>query len=367
MLLIGLTAIRPKVISLLVIKQIKNRFITKLNRNPYNYHIFRVMDEIIEEINSNHLKIITKIRDLEKKIQSKEASNKLKSDKNVITEEVIRKEKQRLVDENNELKVEVQRLIAVLNQLEAKRDPNSTQIVSTENPVINGSVTSEASVEAPTPSKEEPKAVEKTEKKSAKKEPKPKPNKVSAEEEKPLDVSRLDLRVGRIIEAKRHPDVDSLYVEQIDCGEEKPRTVVSGLVKFVPLEEMQNRLVVVLCNLKAAKMRGILSEAMVMCASSPEAVEILAPPEGSQPGDRVVFDKYPGKRLFFLFLFSSLSFFRSKGTPDSQLNPKKKIWEQIAPDLKTDSDCVATYKGEPFKIETKGVVRAKSLANVAVK
>ncbi|CAG2108320.1 unnamed protein product, partial [Medioppia subpectinata] len=118
--------------------------------------------------------------------------------------------------------------------------------------------------------------------------------------------------------------------------------------RFVPLEEMNNRLVVVLCNLKPAKMRGITSEAMVMCASTPEKVEILSPPEGSLPGDRVVFDKYPG-------------------TADSQLNPKKKIWEQIAPDLKTDGSRVATYKGEPFKVESKGLVTAQTLANVAVK
>jgi tRNA-binding EMAP/Myf-like protein len=55
-----------------------------------------------------------------------------------------------------------------------------------------------------------------------------------------VDVGRLDLRVGRILEAKKHPDADALYVEQIDLGEEKPRTVVSGLVRFVPLEEVQH-------------------------------------------------------------------------------------------------------------------------------
>ena len=292
MLFIGLSAIRPKVISLLVLNPIKNRFHIKLKTNPYNYHIFKVMDQIIDEINTNHLKIVTKIRDLEQKIKLKVASNRLMTDKHVLTPEVIQKEKQRLIDENNELKLEVQRLISTLSGLETQRDPNSALICSsTSTPAVNGS---DPETKVETPSKEEPKQVEKTEKKSAKKEPKPKANKPAAEEEKPLDVSRLDLRVGRIIEAKRHPDADSLYVEQIECGEEKPRTVVSGLVRFVPLEEMQNRLVVILCNLKPAKMRGITSEAMVMCASSPEAVEILAPPEGSQPGDRVVFDKYPG-------------------------------------------------------------------------
>lgn len=79
--------------------------------------------------------------------------------------------------------------------------------------------------------------------------------------------ARLDIRIGKIVEVSRHPDADALYVEKIDLGEEKPRTIVSGLVNFVPIEEMQNRLVVVLCNLKAAKMRGIESQGMVLCAS----------------------------------------------------------------------------------------------------
>lgn len=59
--------------------------------------------------------------------------------------------------------------------------------------------------------------------------------------------------------------------------------------------QMQNRMVILLCNLKPAKMRGVLSQAMVMCASSPEKVEILAPPNGSVPGDRITFDAFPGK------------------------------------------------------------------------
>lgn len=57
------------------------------------------------------------------------------------------------------------------------------------------------------------------------------------EPEGPVDVSRLDLRVGLIRKAWKHPDADSLYVEEIDLGEEGgPRTVVSGLVKHIPGE-----------------------------------------------------------------------------------------------------------------------------------
>ncbi|KAM1466307.1 hypothetical protein ACFX2I_031519 [Malus domestica] len=92
------------------------------------------------------------------------------------------------------------------------------------------------------------------------------PTKSAAEAE--ISISRLDIRVGLITKAQKHPDADSLYVEDIDVGEGQTRTVVSGLVKYIPLEKMQNRKVCVLCNLKPANMRGIKSEAMVLAASN---------------------------------------------------------------------------------------------------
>jgi aminoacyl tRNA synthase complex-interacting multifunctional protein 1 len=84
---------------------------------------------------------------------------------------------------------------------------------------------------------------------------------------KPEDDPRadhLDLRVGLITEVGRHPNADALYVEQIDLGEPTgPRQIISGLVKFVPEDEMRGRKVVVACNLKAAKMRDVMSYGMV--------------------------------------------------------------------------------------------------------
>ncbi|MEQ2211254.1 hypothetical protein XENOCAPTIV_016878, partial [Xenoophorus captivus] len=138
--------------------------------------------------------------------------------------------------------------------------------------------------DGPKKTKPEKKGGEKAEKKQA----------APSQEDAKVDVSRLDLRVGRIITAEKHPDADSLYVEQVDVGETAPRTVVSGLVKHIPLEQMQNRMAVLLCNLKPAKMRGVVSQAMVMCASSPDKVEILDPPSGSVPGDRVGVQGFPG-------------------------------------------------------------------------
>ncbi|KAM9819943.1 aminoacyl tRNA synthase complex-interacting multifunctional protein 1-like isoform X1 [Syngnathus typhle] len=185
-------------------------------------------------------------------------------------------------------------------------------------------------------------------KKPEKKEKKPQQMTAAGQDDAKVDVSRLDLRVGRIITAEKHPDADSLYVEQVDVGEPSPRTVVSGLVKHVPLEQMQNRMAILLCNLKPAKMRGVTSQAMVMCASSPDKVEILDPPSGAVPGERITFQNFSGE-------------------PDKELNPKKKVWEQIQPDLRTDDACVATYKGAPFEVAGKGVCRAQTMSNSGIK
>ncbi|CAH1636429.1 unnamed protein product [Spodoptera littoralis] len=163
-----------------------------------------------------------------------------------------------------------------------------------------------------------------------------------------VDVRKLDFRIGKIIDVNKHPDADTLYVEKIDCGEDKPRTVVSGLVNHVPIDEMRDRIVMILANLKPVKMRGITSEAMVMCASSPEKVEILMPPQGAVPGDLVECEGYPRE-------------------PEAVLNPKKKIFETCAPDLLTNDDKVACYKGTPLFVPGKGVIVAPTLKGVNVK
>ena len=54
--------------------------------------------------------------------------------------------------------------------------------------------------------------------------------KAKKEEARPIDLSLLSLKVGVIRKAERHPDADTLYVEEVDCGEEQPRTVLPLLL-----------------------------------------------------------------------------------------------------------------------------------------
>ena len=101
----------------------------------------------------------------------------------------------------------------------------------------------------------------------------------------------LDIRVGRILRAWRHEEADSLYVEEVDVGEAEPRIICSGLVNYIPLQNLQDIKVVVLANLKPRNMRGVKSFGMLMAASdaSHQNVELLIPPEDSIPGERIWF------------------------------------------------------------------------------
>ena len=134
-------------------------------------------------------------------------------------------------------------------------------------------------------------------------------------------ISKLDIVVGQILSVGKHPDADTLYVEQIDVGEPEPRTVVSGLVKFMTEDQIKGKTILVLKNLKPAAMRGIKSHAMVLCASNDDhsKVEFLVPPPGSKPGDRVFFEGHEGM-LQSLAPFQN--FIHLPNHPPLQANPK---------------------------------------------
>jgi len=166
--------------------------------------------------------------------------------------------------------------------------------------------------------------------------------------DKPDDVSRIEFKVGKIIECKRHPEAEFLYEEVIDFGEEKTRVVVSGLVKYVPLDQMLNRLVVCVTNLKPAMLKGVKSEAMVICASDvndPNKKELIDPPADSVPGDKIFFEGHIGE-------------------PDPPINlaASNNIFKKIQVDFKTNDKCVASWKGAEMKT-SKGVVASKSIPN----
>lgn len=176
--------------------------------------------------------------------------NNLRQDLVVLKAECNKRRINTLAQQNADLKAEIEFAKKKLIQVETA---NGKRQIS----VPNRKLCTSSSVEAPQPQKDEDKPAEQVQKQVKKeKVQKPQPEK-KPEVEEPVHVGRLDLRVGQIMEVEKHPDADSLYVSKIQCGEPTLRTVVSGLVNFVPITDLQKRKVVVLCNLKPVKV-GII-------------------------------------------------------------------------------------------------------------
>uniref|UniRef100_A0A1I8JQZ3 tRNA-binding domain-containing protein n=1 Tax=Macrostomum lignano TaxID=282301 RepID=A0A1I8JQZ3_9PLAT len=114
-----------------------------------------------------------------------------------------------------------------------------------------------------------------------------------------LDVTRLDLRVGRIVSAEKHPDADALYVETVDVGEE--RREPSGQKNARHLQRRHDH------------------------------SKILSPPSGVSPADRVSVGR-PVR-------------VRPSGLQTRSFNPKKKIWEALKPHCLVDADGYAGFNG----------------------
>jgi methionine--tRNA ligase beta chain len=155
----------------------------------------------------------------------------------------------------------------------------------------------------------------------------------------------MDIRVGKIVEIHKNPNSEKLYNEKIDIGNGEIRTIASGLQKLIPIEQMENQLCVVLCNLKALTLAGWNSHGMVLCAETPDSAvaELLVPPPGSQPGDQITFAGFERK-------------------PPAELNPKKNPWDNVAPKLKINSEGVAVFENIPFTTD-KGVVKSKNITD----
>lgn len=106
------------------------------------------------------------------------------------------------------------------------------------------------------------------------------------------DFRRMDIRVGTVVEVGDHPDAEKLYVLKVDLGEEEPRQIVTNLKTIYPREQMENRRLLVISNLKPAKFRGVKSDGMLMALDDEEdgghSVLLLKPsadvPNGTQVG-----------------------------------------------------------------------------------
>jgi len=102
------------------------------------------------------------------------------------------------------------------------------------------------------------------------------------------DFAKIALRVGKVLAAEKVEKADKLLKLTVDLGEEKTRTIVSGITKWYTPEDMVGKSIVVVSNLKPVKLRGILSEGMILCASDDnDNLSIVAPISEIKTGSEV--------------------------------------------------------------------------------
>jgi len=168
-----------------------------------------------------------------------------------------------------------------------------------------------------------------------------------------VDISKIDLRVGVITKAWDHPEGDKLFCEEIDIGEPSgPRQIASGLRAHYDLDDLVGQRVVVMANLKTRKLMGFPSQGMVVCAAQEDEdggkVEFIEPPLGAKVGERIMVEGFDGE----------------PATENQVL--KKKMLNVIFPDLVTDANGVATYKGVALATSAGQCVAQNKLPNAPV-
>lgn len=101
------------------------------------------------------------------------------------------------------------------------------------------------------------------------------------------DFTKVEMVVGKILEAKEHPDADKLLVFTIDVGEENPRTIISGIKKWYEPSDLVGKNVIVVKNLAPRKMRGIESQGMILASDFDDDLSLLTTLKDMKPGSKV--------------------------------------------------------------------------------
>jgi len=101
------------------------------------------------------------------------------------------------------------------------------------------------------------------------------------------DFAKVDIRVGKVLEGKPHPDAKKLLMFTIDTGDKK-RSIVSGIANDYDPKDLVGKNVLVVCNLKPVKLRGILSEGMILAGEDKQGkLHVIEASLEMKPGDKI--------------------------------------------------------------------------------
>ena len=84
------------------------------------------------------------------------------------------------------------------------------------------------------------------------------------------DFMKVQLKVGEIVEADKHPNADRLLALKVEVGEDRPRSIVAGIAAKYEPADLVGKKIVIVANLKPRKLRGVMSEGMLLAATGSE-------------------------------------------------------------------------------------------------
>jgi methionyl-tRNA synthetase len=102
------------------------------------------------------------------------------------------------------------------------------------------------------------------------------------------EFAKLDLRVGRVLDVRDHPNAAKLYLLDVDLGPELgKRQLVAGLKPYMPPEALKDTLIVVVVNIEPAILRGERSDGMLLAAQEGDRVVPLTVAAPLGPGSKI--------------------------------------------------------------------------------
>ncbi|XP_054272114.1 aminoacyl tRNA synthase complex-interacting multifunctional protein 1-like [Macrosteles quadrilineatus] len=187
------------------------------------------------------------------------------------------------------------------------------------------------------------------------------------------DISRVDLRVGKILDIQEHLSFPAKgYMCQVDTGD-----VITSQYNRIPwhrliavlldpqytMRELWKKMVVVLCNVIPGFSRGIYINGVLLCAEQGGKIELLSPSTTTKPGDKIYVEGY-GRGTEKIFCPGD---WRNETRDFTDMNFVRMFEDNIVPSLKVDSERKVLYRDIPLRIEGKdGFITAESLSDCPV-